>query len=58
MARLDFRRYFDAGDFDFALMARPPIIHVSFVAVIGLILAMSILLFACGLELWKITKFG
>jgi len=55
---LDFRRYFDAGDFDFALMARPPIIHVSFVAVIGLILAMIILLFACGLELWKITKFG
>jgi len=42
----------------FALMARPPIIHVSLVAAIGLILAMSILLFACGLELWKITKFG
>jgi len=42
----------------FALMARKPVIQLSLGAVTGLVVAMLILLFACGLVLWKTTKFS
>lgn len=42
----------------FALMARAPVIQPTLGAVIGLVVAMLILLFACGLVLWKTTKFS